>query len=247
MGRSVGRLSTRPRILVYSLLVTGSGAVRLTGPATSASSRKRMAATSSAMEIQLHHCRPSPNLPPRPSLKRGSDFFIMPPSTDCTRPVRRWTTLMPAASAGWVAASQALHTSGRKPAPAAVLSVHTSSPRSPYRPMADPESSTLGDAFIEASVIASSEVETAGIDLTVGRVPMQGGAVGVRTLAQHPQHLVTVGPQRRGEGGTDETGRTGDRHPLRLGSIVGTAHVRVSTHAEMISAVSSRAVAGCCR
>ena len=55
---------------VNSVLVTGSGAVRLTGPQISADNRWAIAPTSSSIEIQLCHWWPLPNRPPSPSLEQ---------------------------------------------------------------------------------------------------------------------------------------------------------------------------------
>ena len=68
-------------------------------------SRWAIAPTSSSIEIQLCHCVPEPILLPSPSLNNGNCFFSAPPSADSTMPVRRWTTRVPADSAGAVAAS----------------------------------------------------------------------------------------------------------------------------------------------
>ena len=101
------------------------------GPDTADVSRWTIAPTSSSMEIQLCHCRPDPIFPPRPNLNSGSCLRSAPPSPDSTIPVRRWATRTPASAAGAVAASQATHTSARKPVPGADVSSSTSSPREP--------------------------------------------------------------------------------------------------------------------
>lgn len=131
-GRTVGRCRTVPRTRVISALVTGAGAVALTGPATWWLPRsQRMAPTSSSRLIQLHHCRPEPMRPPRPSLNSGSNLASAPPWGLSTMPVRRCATRMPASSAGAVAASQSRHTSARKSCPAAASSVTAVPPVSP--------------------------------------------------------------------------------------------------------------------
>ena len=90
-----------------------------------------MAPTSSSIEIQLIHCDPEPSRPPRPSLNGVSILGRAPPRADSTMPLRRWLTRIPASLAGAAAASQATQTSARNPPPARLLSVSTSSPRSP--------------------------------------------------------------------------------------------------------------------
>ena len=113
-GSSAGRCSRAPMAWAISRCVTGSGAVTLTGPEMSCSSRKVVAATMSARVTKLHHCRPSPSGPPSPSRKSGSIRLQAPPSLDITRPVRVWTTRMPASRAGSAARSQATTTSEAK-------------------------------------------------------------------------------------------------------------------------------------
>ena len=98
-----------------SALVTGFGAVRFTGPLTSAVSRCWIAPTSSGSEIQLCHCWPLPNRPPTNNLNSGSIFFSAPPLAVSTMPVRRYATRVPAAAAGAAAASHCSHTSARNP------------------------------------------------------------------------------------------------------------------------------------
>ena len=86
-----GRCSTRPIARVNSALVTGCGAARLTGPRTcSASSRNRIARTSSASEIQLQYCRPEPSRPPSPELEQREQPAspAPPPRPQTTSPVR---------------------------------------------------------------------------------------------------------------------------------------------------------------
>ena len=74
-----GRCRTRANTSVNSALVTGSGAVRLTGPVMPAVRRCSIAPISSSMLIQLSHWRPVPNRPPSPSLNNGSCLARAPP------------------------------------------------------------------------------------------------------------------------------------------------------------------------
>ena len=90
-----------------------------------------MAPTSSSRAIQLIHCPPVPSFPPTPSLNGRSILASAPPPPERTMPVRMWLTRIPASRAGSAAASHARHTSARNPSPDRLLSVSTSSPRSP--------------------------------------------------------------------------------------------------------------------
>ena len=129
---TVGRWSTAPMALASSASVAGAGAVALTGPARPSSVRQcRRAPISSSRVIQLRYWSPAPILPPRPTRNRGSCLPHAPPCRLRTIPVRRCTVRIPWSAAGWAAASQARHTSARKPVPDDEASVRTSSPRSP--------------------------------------------------------------------------------------------------------------------
>ena len=99
---SAGRCSARPSAAVNSALVTGAGAVRLTGPSMSAwSSRYRIAATWSASEIQLMYWRPEPSRAPSPNRNSGSQRAEHAAAGATARPrVRRFTTRSAAARAG---------------------------------------------------------------------------------------------------------------------------------------------------
>src|SRR5690606_35793346 len=97
-GKRGGRRSTRPSAWVTSWLVTGPGATRFTGPVTGSSRRWAMAATTSSMVIQLHHCFPEPMRPPTPSRKRGRSLASAPPPGARTMPVRIVATRIPASA-----------------------------------------------------------------------------------------------------------------------------------------------------
>src|SRR5689334_24164882 len=143
-GSTTGRCSTRPSALVNSRLVTGAGPVRLTGPAIpSVPSTCRIAPTSSASEIQDHHCRPEPSGAASPSRASGRSRPSSPPLPQ-TSPLRRWATRTPASSAARVAASQRRQTCARKSYPAGSDSSTGASPVSPYQPIADADSSARG-------------------------------------------------------------------------------------------------------
>ena len=117
-GRAAGRCNARPTAFVNSRFVTTPGAVTLTGPARGWSSAYRYAATTSSSPTQLHHCRPLPTRPPRPSRNGSSSFASAPPCRDSTMPWRRWRVRIPASLAGSAACSQASTTSAGKPLPA---------------------------------------------------------------------------------------------------------------------------------
>ena len=130
-GRTVGRCSTSPSVSASSAFVTGSGAVRLTGPERRWPSRWTIAPTSSSRLIQLIHCRPDPKRPPSPNLNSGSIFAQRAALRRSTIPVRRCTTRRPAASAGAVLASHARDDVGEEPGARRRVSSSSSSPRSP--------------------------------------------------------------------------------------------------------------------
>ncbi len=131
-ARRAGRWSASPRASANSALRTGEGAVRLHGPCRSAQAAAwRRAPTSSSRAIQLSHDLPAPSGPPRPRRKMGACFASTPPRAPRTIPVRTFTTRMPPALAGDVAASHARQSSARKPVPAVLPSTRISSPRSP--------------------------------------------------------------------------------------------------------------------
>ncbi|MNL55660.1 hypothetical protein D3C87_1790890 [compost metagenome] len=117
---------------VKAALVTGWGAVALTGPSSDSVKRAWWKAPMrSSNPIQLIHWRPLPMTPPTPITKGSSIWARAPPLGESTMPVRMWTTRMPASRAGSAVASQAWQTSGKKPAPGSLCSVSTSAPRSP--------------------------------------------------------------------------------------------------------------------
>jgi len=131
-ARRGGRRRARARARVSWALVTGLGAVRFTGPARAGVRRtKRVAATASGSEIQLIHWRPLPSLPPRPRRKRGSMAARAPGPGPRTTPRRRWTTRMPASTAGWAAASHFWQTPARNPEPGEEVSSSNSAARLP--------------------------------------------------------------------------------------------------------------------
>ncbi len=159
--RKPGRPSTPARVAAYSALVTGLGAVPLTGPSRSPlSSAWRYRPTVSSRAIQLHHCRPDPSRPPRPSRNSGSCLATTGASAAWTMPLRMCTTRRPAARAGSAAASHCRTTSARNPPPAGLDSVSTSSPRSPYQWTPEAQTSTRGPPApaTPAIVSASSRV-----------------------------------------------------------------------------------------
>src|ERR1035441_5282337 len=130
-GSRAGGDSIPLRTRVNSLLVTAFGAVKFTGPRTSLSNSHAIALISSSRVIQLHHWAPDPNLPPRPSLNSGSSLGSAPPCLLRTTPVRAQITLIPAAAAGAVSASQRTQSDAKKSLPVELCSVRISSPRSP--------------------------------------------------------------------------------------------------------------------
>jgi hypothetical protein len=142
-----------------SLLVTALGAVRLNAPlAVLASSRNRMAAISSVSEIQLMTCVPVPKRGSAPKRAGVSSRASTPPPLPRTRPLRRCATRMPACAAGAAAASQSETTRDKNPCPAGESSVTSRPPVSPYQPIAEAVSRTLGGAACAASTVASARV-----------------------------------------------------------------------------------------
>src|SRR5579875_2087818 len=173
--RSQGR-SRRPRAAasaaVNSELVTGSGAVRFTGPARSPRpSRNRSAAISSCSEIQLITWVPGPNLGSRPSLASGSSLASSPPRGLSTRPLRTCTTRMPAFAAGSAAASQSLTTPARNVLAGGADSSTARPPVSPYQPIADAVTSVAGGMARLASAPASARVPSTLLALTSALYP----------------------------------------------------------------------------
>ena len=131
-GAKAGRRRTRPSAAASSFIGTGAGAVAFTGPSNRASSRAaRRRATRSSRWIHGTHCRPEPSGPPRPKRKGMSIFESPPPSSPRTKPVRRRTRRTPSGTASRAARSQASVVSARKPFPARLSSVSSSSPRFP--------------------------------------------------------------------------------------------------------------------
>ena len=113
------------------MLVTGSGAVRFTGPLAAVGvEQKSIAPTTSSRWIQGKYWRPPATGPPRPSLKNGSILPSAPPS-DSTTPVRVRTTRMPSSAAARASASHATTTRAAKSSPAGADSSSRSSPRAP--------------------------------------------------------------------------------------------------------------------
>jgi hypothetical protein len=154
------------RAVVNSEFVTATGAVRLTGPETSLrDSRKPIARISSDSEIQLMACVPDPNLGHRPSRASGSSLASRPPAGVRTRPLRRFTTRMPACAAGPVAASQSRTRRARKAVPAGADSSTTRPPVSPYQPMAEAQSSVAGGEPSLANAPASARVPSTRLAL----------------------------------------------------------------------------------
>ena len=97
-----GRCTAAPSARVNSALVAGFGAVRLAGTAHRLGRRAggARAPTWSSRAIQLMYWSPDPIRPPSPSLNGRSIRWRAPPWAASTMPVRRWTTRIPAASAG---------------------------------------------------------------------------------------------------------------------------------------------------
>ena len=97
-----------PSACEKSRLVTGSGAVALTGPVQrSSSSAARIIPTRSSRWIQEMYWRPPATGPPTPSRNGGSIFASAPPSRSSTTPVRTCTTRMPSCRRARASASQA--------------------------------------------------------------------------------------------------------------------------------------------
>ena len=151
---------------VNSEFVAGAGAVRLTGPLTSSrSSRNLMAPISSDSEIQLMTWRPDANLGHRPSRASGSSRASNPPRGVRTRPLRVWTTRMPAPAAGPAAASQSRTTRARNAWPAGPDSSASRPPVSPYQPMAEAVTRVAGGGSSLASAPASARVPSTRLAL----------------------------------------------------------------------------------
>ena len=146
MGSTVGRCSTVPNTLVNVAFVTGSGAVRLTGPdsvggqqvldggdvvvdgdpALPLPSRAEPAAQPELEQRQL--------LLQRAARRRQHDAGAEVGDSDATSRPGRWPP------------PTATHRSARNPSPGADVSSSTSSPRSPYQPTAEPDRNTAGGA-----------------------------------------------------------------------------------------------------
>ena len=95
-GSSAGRCSARPSACESSRLVTGSGAVPLTGPdQRSSSSAASIIPTRSSTWIHDTYWRPPATGPPTPSRKGGSIFASAPPRRSSTTPVRTCTRRIP--------------------------------------------------------------------------------------------------------------------------------------------------------
>jgi hypothetical protein len=124
-----------------------------------------MAPISSCSEIQLMACVPDANLGHRPSRANGSSLASSPPAGVRTRPLRRFTTRIPAPAAGPVAASQSRTRRARKPVPAGADSSTSRPPVSPYQPMAEAESSVAGGEPSLASAPASARVPSTRLAL----------------------------------------------------------------------------------
>ena len=116
-----------------------------------------MAYISSSRDIHDIHCFPLPIGPPAPILNGSSIFPRAPPVPERTMPDLRYTCLT---SSGRFAdaSSQSEQTSGRKPSPIALSSVSSSSPRSPYQPIALATMKTSGFFFIFAIASESRAV-----------------------------------------------------------------------------------------
>src|SRR5215207_3759468 len=80
-----------------------------------------------------------------PALKKGSIFSSAPPDSESTTPVRLSTTRTPSASARHASPSQSALSCARKSSPgSAADSSSRSSPRWPYQPAPEPDTSTRG-------------------------------------------------------------------------------------------------------
>lgn len=140
-------------------LVTGSGAVTLTGPLMSLrSSRKRIAPISSVSDTQLITWVPEANRGHRPSRASGSRRASSPPAGVRTSPLRGCTTRIPASAAGSAAASQSRTSRARKVFPAGAVSSTSRPSVSPYHPMAEAASSVAGGRSSRARAPASARV-----------------------------------------------------------------------------------------
>ena len=142
------------------MLVTGSGAVTFTGPLTaSLSSANMVAPTTSSRWTQGTYWRPPATGPPIAALKKGSIFSSAPPESDSTTPVRLRTTRTPSSSAARASASQSALSCARKSSPCSeVDSSSRSSPRCPYQPAPEPDTSTRGRSSAGSSPSAATRL-----------------------------------------------------------------------------------------
>ena len=157
-GIKADRPSALATSCVKSLFWSGFGDTRFTGPSTSVSRRCKMARIWSSRVIHDHHCFPPPIGPPRPSRMGSSSFFRAPPRGVSTTPVRATASRVSGVANAAAADSHWRHTSARKPWPGSESSDRYSSPRWPYMPMAEAETTTVGGDCSRERVVARSLV-----------------------------------------------------------------------------------------
>jgi hypothetical protein len=163
-ARGTGRFwiapSERVNARVNCALVTGCGATPSSTPvAAGASSACRNRPTMSCRWIQLIHCAPLPSRPAADRRNSGSICASAPPWRASTMPVRTTGTRSAGrAASGASSASHARTTSGRKPVPALLCASSSSSPRSPWMPLADPCTNTRTPAPCASTACTSARV-----------------------------------------------------------------------------------------